>query len=172
MKRGYIQVYTGNGKGKTTAAFGLALRALGAGLHVGIIQFMKSKPTSELRSMRKFGKSLVLKRYGSPRFLMRKPKARDIIQAQKALIAAGDMVNSGRYDAIILDEACMALHYNLIDINELISMIRKRPKGLEIVITGRCAPKELIETADLVTEMQEVKHYWKAGVRARRGIEF
>jgi cob(I)alamin adenosyltransferase len=171
MKRGYIQVYTGNGKGKTTAAFGLALRALGAGMRVGIIQFMKSKPTCEIRSMRKFGKSLTLRRYGSPRFLFRKPSARDIQLARKGLEDARRMIGSGKFDLIMLDEACVALHYNLFNINDLISILQARPRGLEIIITGRCAPKELIEMADLVTEMREIKHYWKKGIRARKGIE-
>ena len=170
--QGYIQVYTGNGKGKTTAAFGLALRAAGAGKKVFIAQFVKGKPYSEIDLIEQNLPSIIIKQYGLGCFIINSPTPDDIHAARTGLQEVGEIILSGKYDVIILDEATIALYYNLFSVNELIHVIQSRPEETEIVITGRYAPAELIEIADLVTEMYEVKHYYTQGVAARKGIEY
>jgi cob(I)alamin adenosyltransferase len=169
---GFIQVYTGNGKGKTTAAFGLALRAVGAGKKVFFAQFVKGKPYAEIKAANKFLQGITIKQYGLGCFIVDQPKSEDIAAAQNGLREVTEVVEAGKYDVVVLDEACIALFYHLIHIDSLLSMLKSKPKKTEIIITGRYAPPELIEIADLVTDMQEVKHYYTKGVKARKGIEY
>ncbi len=169
--KGYIHVYTGNGKGKTTAALGLAVRALGANRKVFIGQFAKSKHYSELDTINKLLKNITIKQYGMGCFIFEKPKEEDILAAQKGLKDIIKVIESDEYDLIILDEANIAVYYNLISVNELIEAINKKNERTEIIITGRYATQEIIDFADLVTEMKEVKHYYQQGVQARVGIE-
>ena len=169
--KGYIQVYTGNGKGKTTAALGLAVRALGAGKKVFIGQFAKSKHYSELETIDKLLKNITVRQYGIGCFILEKPKEEDFQAAQKGLKEINDIIESNEFDVIILDEANIAIYYNLITVNELIDTVKKRNENVEIIITGRYATQEIIDFADLVTEMKEVKHYYHQGVQARVGFE-
>ena len=169
--KGYLQVYTGNGKGKTTAAFGLALRAAGAGLRTYIAQFAKGRKCSEHRALARLSDAITVKQYGNHFFLHRDPDPEDIRIAQKGLEEVRKVMLSGKYDIIILDEADIATYYNLFSVEDLLELIHTRPQNIEMVITGRYADQRVIEEADLVTEMKEIKHYYKQGVMARDGIE-
>jgi cob(I)alamin adenosyltransferase len=170
---GKVHIYTGNGKGKTTAALGLALRAVGAGLRVCIIQFVKPRECSEHRAIARFLKEVItVRRFGRPGFVRKPPSRSHIIEAGKALRYSAIAMNSNRYDVVVLDEVCMALNLKMIDMNELMEILTNRPRTCEIILTGRNAPLRLIACADLVTEMGERKHYFNSGVKARRGIEF
>lgn len=169
--RGYIQVYTGDGKGKTTAAFGLALRAAGAGLRVFIAQFIKGRPYSEDRSLARLKDKITVKRFGRGCFIRGEPKAGDIAAAMRGLRECEAAICSGKYDLVVLDEAAIAAHLGLFSSGDLMKLIEEKPSGLEIVITGRNAPRALLRKADLVTEMRERKHYFRRGVKARKGIE-
>ena len=169
--KGYVHVYTGDGKGKTTAALGLALRAAGAGLRVYIAQFVKGMHYSELNSLTKLEEFITVKQYGRDCFINREPEKDDIQAAQKGLKEVKEIMCSGKYQMVILDEANIATYYNLFSVEELLDFIRARPKGVELVITGRAADPRIIEAADLVTEMKEVKHYYQKRVQARNGIE-
>jgi cob(I)alamin adenosyltransferase len=172
MRKGYIQVYTGNGKGKTTAALGLALRAAGAGLRVFIVQFIKKRKCSEHSIIReRFSDLITVKQYGEGLIMKRKTTKSDMEAAQKGLAEIRDAVASNKYDIVVLDEANVAVHYNLITIKDLLDIMENKPEGVELVITGRYANKRVIEKADLVTEMKEIKHYREYGIKARRGIE-
>ncbi|MDR1472084.1 MAG: cob(I)yrinic acid a,c-diamide adenosyltransferase [Synergistaceae bacterium] len=168
--RGYVQVYTGNGKGKTTAAIGLALRALGAGMNVFFAQFIKGARYSEIEIMSTLER-LTHRQYGLGCFLMRAPSEEDRAAARRGVEEVREAMASGGYQLIILDEANVAAHLGVLPASDLVSLVREKPDGIELVFTGRNAPPELIEIADLVTEMREVKHYYAKGVRARRGIE-
>jgi cob(I)alamin adenosyltransferase len=170
--KGYIQVYTGNGKGKTTAALGLALRAVGAGKKVFFSQFIKGKPSSEMEAVEKFNPDITIKQYGLGCFVIEKPTEADIQAAQTGLAEVTGILKSGDYDVVVLDEATIALYYKLFSIDEFLNVLKMKKPEAEVVITGRYAPPELIEIADLVTEMQEVKHYYNKGIEARKGIEF
>ncbi|MFK5926445.1 MAG: cob(I)yrinic acid a,c-diamide adenosyltransferase [Desulfuromusa sp.] len=168
--KGYVQVYTGDGKGKTTAALGLALRATGAGLKVYIAQFVKGMKYSELNSISELS-NITLKQYGRDCFIYKSPEEEDISAAQDGLKEAKEMMLSGEYQVIILDEANIATYYNLFSVDDLLDFIRDKPDGVELIITGRKADPRIIEAADLVTEMKEIKHYYQIGVEAREGIE-
>jgi cob(I)alamin adenosyltransferase len=170
--KGYIQVYTGDGKGKTTAAFGLALRAVGAGRKVFFAQFVKGKTYAEIEAVNKFVPDIVIRQYGLGCFIVEKPNQKDIEAAQKGLKEIIDIIHSEKYDVIVLDEANIALYYSLFPLNSLIEAIRTKPESTEIIITGRYAPQEIIDLADLVTEMKDIKHYYNEGVEARKGIEY
>ena len=170
--KGYIHLYTGNGKGKTTAAFGLALRAVGAGQKVFIAQFVKGKPYSEMEAVARFLPAITVQQYGLDCFIEKQPTQVDIDAARHGLQQVTAMIASQTYDVVVLDEICIALYYRLFDIKEVLSLLSHKPWETEIVLTGRYAPAELIACADLVTEMNEVKHYYTKGVEARRGIEF
>lgn len=170
--KGYIHIYTGNGKGKTTAAFGLALRAVGAGKRVFIAQFVKGKPYSENDAVCNFLSAITIKQYGLDCFIYKKPTEKDFQAAKNGLDEVSRIIADGDFDVVILDEACIAIYYNLFGSNELIEILKSRPEPMEIIITGRYATPELIEFADLVTEMKEVKHYYAKGIEARKGIEF
>lgn len=169
--RGYIQVYTGNGKGKTTAALGLALRAAGAGLPVFIGQFLKAATSSEYKALSKFRDLITIKAYGREG-LLKEINSIDIKLAKEGLEDCKKAILSEKYKLVILDEANVAVHLNLFSIEALLEVISNKPPSLELVITGRYAHKKLIEIADLVTEMKEIKHYYQKGVIGRKGIEY
>jgi len=171
MRRGYIQVYTGNGKGKTTAALGLALRAAGAGHRVFIAQFIKQRPCSEHKALERFSDLVTIIRCGRGFFRGREPGKSDFEAAANGFKEVKDVIASKHYDVVILDEINIALHYGLIHIEELLEVMEKKPLGLELVLTGRYADIRIIEKADLVTEMKEIKHYSTRGVKARAGTE-
>ncbi len=169
--KGYVQVYTGDGKGKTTAALGLSLRAAGAGLRVYIAQFIKMGDYSEIKALKRFEDLITIEQFGKGRFIKGKPCPEDITEANKGLDKVRTIMQSGSYDVIVLEEANPAVHVDLFPVRELIELIDKKPDNLELVITGRNADPLLIEKADLVTEMKPIKHYYDQGVQARIGIE-
>jgi len=166
-----VHVYTGPGKGKTTAALGLALRAAGAGLKVFIAQFVKGMDYSELKAVARLSDSITLKQYGRDCFIYGEPGEEDIKAARAGLGEVKDIIASGRYQVVILDEANIATYFGLFPVEELLRLIDSRPAGVELVITGRNADPRVLEKADLVTEMREIKHYYNRGVLARSGIE-
>lgn len=169
---GLVQVYTGSGKGKTTASLGLGFRAAGRGLNVLMIQFLK--PPEE------YGEHISAERFdnfeicpmGLDHMLSKIPRKEDIELAERTLEKAREEIYSGRYDLVILDEINVAMSWKLLDPAQVISMLKGRPANIEIVLTGRCAPDEIIEYADLVTEMRMIKHPFDTGLKARKGIEF
>jgi len=169
VEKGYIQVYTGNGKGKSTAAFGLALRAIGAGYKVIVIQFLKGMEYSEHESFKRLGIDYEL--YGTKEFVVGKPSERVKNLCREGLERARQAFKEG-YDVVILDEANVAVYMEAMDLGDLMKVVNEKPENVELVITGRYAPKELVERADLVTEMREVKHYYQKGVQARKGVEW
>ncbi|MDH7477191.1 MAG: cob(I)yrinic acid a,c-diamide adenosyltransferase [Candidatus Bathyarchaeota archaeon] len=173
LEKGMVQVYTGNGKGKTSAAFGLALRATGRGLKVYIIQFIKGGfDYGELYIVDKLP-NLKLKAFGRGKFVTEKPPSQeDIKLAEEALTLAEETVKSGEYDIVILDEINVALNLKLIKTERVVELIKNKPKHVELVLTGRYAPNEIVEAADLVTEMREIKHPYNKGFQARKGIEY
>lgn len=171
-QKGYIQVYTGNGKGKTTAAFGLALRACGAGMKVFIGQFVKGMHYNEIDAIDKYlSNNITLKQYGLDCFIYNDPTQKDIDAAQKGFAEMKEILLSDKYDMVIFDELNIALYYKLFTTQKVLEMLNNRPENVEIIITGRYAPQEIIDIADLVTEMKEIKHYYHNGVEARKGIE-
>lgn len=169
-----IQVYTGDGKGKTTAALGLALRAIGAGKKVLIIQFMKGDVSyGEILAAKRLYPDLIIIQSGRNSFVDRKSPAReDIIMAEEGYAKAKEAILSRKYDIVILDEINVAMDYHLLDITEVADLLKNCPDNVEVILTGRNAPQVIVEIADLVTEMVEKKHYYKKAVKARRGIEF
>lgn len=173
LEQGLVQVYTGNGKGKTSAAFGLALRAIGRGLKVYVVQFIKGGfDYGELYMVDKLP-NLKLKAFGRGEFVTEKPpRKKDVELAQEALDLAEQVVKSGEYNIVILDEINVALNLKLINLNEVLELIKNKPKHVELILTGRYAPTEIIEAADLVTEMKEIKHPFNKGYQARKGIEY
>jgi len=173
LEKGLIQVYTGNGKGKTSAAFGLALRAVGRGLKVYVVQFIKGGfDYGELYVIEKLS-NITLRAFGRGKFVMAKPPEKeDVKLAEEALAVAKNVVEGGKYDVVILDEINVALSLKLVELGEVLKLIRSKPKHVELVLTGRDAPAEIVEIADLVTEMREVKHPFNSGLQARKGIEF
>jgi cob(I)alamin adenosyltransferase len=168
--KGCVQVYTGSGKGKTTAAIGLAVRAMGAGIKVFFAQFLKSGDYSEIQILRNL-ENITCRQYGVGGFITRTPSSEDIAAARLGVDDAARAMKSGDYGVVILDEANVACNLGLISKEELMSLVNERPPAAELVLTGRGAPPELIEAADLVTEMREIKHYFNSGVKARKGIE-
>ena len=192
MTQGYVQVYTGEGKGKTTAAIGLAIRAIGAGKKVLFLQFMKSKIYSEHKILPNLP-NITLETVGKPFFVIKKgmkspqelsrwgdevvvfeaghPPKDYVKLIQKGYELACRALQSGDYDLVILDEYNMALFFELISWTQTEALLRDRHPAVEVVFTGRGAPQDLIDVADLVTEMKEVKHYYQQGVNARLGIE-
>lgn len=168
---GYVQVYTGNGKGKTTAAIGLAVRAVGAGFNVFIAQFIKNGSYSEIKALDKFSDSITVKQFGLGHFIRGTVSVEDLNVAQIGIKEMESVISSGDYKVVILDEANVAVKLGLFSVEDLLYIINNKPVDVELIITGRDANKELIKKADLVTEMKEVKHYFKKGVLARIGIE-
>lgn len=170
LKKGLVQVYTGNGKGKTTAALGLAMRATGAGINVYIGQFIKGRQYSEIKAFGKI-RNIIIEQYGRGCFIKRNPTKKDIECAEKGLALAKKNILSKKYGLVVLDEINIALELGLLKINDVKSLLKDKPSNIEIVLTGRYAPKTLIKFADLVTEMKEIKHPYQKGVKARKGIE-
>ena len=172
LDRGCIQVYTGNGKGKTTAALGLAIRALGRGLRVCFFQFIKGGgPYGEQLLSGRLGPDFTLVQTGRPGWVNTKDITEDRRLAQAALQQAREALVSGVYDLFICDEINGAVGFGLIDLEQVLELMRVKPEKVELVLTGRNADEKVIEAADLVTEMRELKHYYQAGVPARVGIE-
>ena len=169
---GFVHVYTGTGKGKTTAALGLGLRALGKGLTIHMIQFMKGDiEYGEISAVKKLD-GFSIEQFGRPDFVDRNNPAKiDIELAQKGLERAKDILASTNFDLVILDEINVALDWKLIELDDVIELIKNKPKNVELILTGRYAHPKIIEMADLVTDMQEVKHPYHEGVLARDGIE-
>lgn len=173
LGKGCVQVYTGNGKGKTTAALGLALRAAGRGLKTYIGQFMKGQHYGELEAVKMAHPFITIEQYGKDTFIhvQDPPQEEDVRMAQEGLARAKQAMCSGEYDIIVFDEIITGHWFHLVSLAGMLEVIRSRPEGVEVVFTGRYAPPELIAAADLVTEMREVKHYSAEGVTARDGIE-
>ncbi len=169
--KGYTHVYTGNGKGKTTAALGLTVRALGNDLKVYIGQFMKGQKYGELNTLEKLG--VPVERFGTEDCIISPADVgeRDIAKARKGYERVKEILIGGEFDLVILDEICVSTYFNLITPEEILHLMEIKPEGTELVLTGRYAPEKVIEAADLVTEMREVKHYYNSGVMARDGIE-
>ncbi|MCF8045155.1 MAG: cob(I)yrinic acid a,c-diamide adenosyltransferase [Desulfarculaceae bacterium] len=169
--KGYIQVYTGNGKGKTTAALGLALRAAGAGLTVLVAQFLKQGEYSEITALKSFHGRITVRQYGCGKFVRGMPSEEEKQAASHGLNEIRSCIQNRSYDMIVVEEGNVAVSCGLIRENDLLDLMEMKPEGLELVITGRGATEKVTEKADLVTEMKEVKHYFKKGVTARKGIE-
>lgn len=168
---GYVHVYTGNGKGKTTAALGLAIRAAGAGWDVFFAQFAKGMATSEQAALARFQDRITVRQFGRPSFIRSGPADEDLELAREGLIECHAAVVSGQYRLVVLDEANLGPVLGLFSVEELLHLVDARPENVELVITGRGANRRLLDVADLVTEMQEIKHYYRQGVLARTGIE-
>ena len=166
-----IQVYTGNGKGKTTAAMGLALRASGAGLKVYIGQFVKGRCYSEIKALKKIA-NIKVEQFGRRCFIKKEPEPIDAEMARRGLEKIKQVIAQKRYQLIILDEINIALRFKLINLDDLVRLIKSAPRKIELVLTGRYAHPEIIKLADLVSEIKEKKHYYTKGIQARRGIEF
>ncbi|MBI3813052.1 MAG: cob(I)yrinic acid a,c-diamide adenosyltransferase [Nitrospinae bacterium] len=179
LRKGIVQVYTGDGKGKTTAALGLALRAVGQGLKVYMIQFLKSPKHSsgEFKLKDALGKNFKIERLNTPWWSLKSFKNDEHVKRMKKILKEEmtklrDIILSGEYDLIILDEINVCLFYGFIDLREFINILKEKPEEVELVLTGRYAPEELKDAADLVTEMKMVKHPFSQGLKARRGIEY
>ena len=172
-EKGLVHIYTGKGKGKTTSSLGLAMRALGHGANVTVIQFMKGwKEYGELITASKL-EGLKIIQTGRPDYVYRgKEQPEDYDEAERGMETALRVMSSGKCDMLILDEINVAIEYGLLPLELLIELVKNKPFGMELVLTGRDAKKELIELADLVTEMKEVKHPYNDGTTARRGVEF
>jgi cob(I)alamin adenosyltransferase len=171
FNKGYVQIYTGDGKGKTTAAIGLAVRAAGAGLNVFIGQFIKSGKYSEIKALERISDAITCCQFGKGCFINGGVSPEDVRLAREGMTVIRHIIEDGGYQLVILDEADIAVHFGLIEVDELIALIDMKPVDVELVFTGRRADRRLIERADLVTEMREVKHYYRQGVIARAGIE-
>ncbi len=171
---GFIIIFTGNGKGKTTAAFGLALRAAGQGLSVLIIQFMKGQENiGEINALIKFRLPIKIKRFGREGFVhSRTCEPLDICIAEQGLDYFRNALSLSEYDLIILDEILVAIDFGLIKEADLSEILLGRPSNLHVVLTGRSAPKRIVNMADLVTDMKELKHPYNAGIKAQAGIEY
>ncbi len=174
INKGFIQCYTGNGKGKTTAALGLALRAAGHNKKVKIFQFMKGQINyGELNSIKKLSPYVEIEQCGRKEFVSKEnPEKIDVDLAKNCWEKAKKAIFSGNYDIVILDELNVALDFKLLQIDEIISTLKNKPENVEIIITGRYAPKEIIEISDLITEMKEIRHYYHKGIPEREGFEF
>jgi len=172
MQRGLIQIYTGDGKGKTTAALGLALRACGAGLKIFIGQFIKSGDYSEIKALRRLKADLVVRQYGSGRFIRGKPSSKEIKDAKHGLAELGLIMADGKHDLVIADEIFCAVSCGAVSIEEVKRLINKKPATVELVLTGRNAPASIMKRADLVTEMRKIKHPYDRGIFGRKGIEY
>ncbi|MEE8640273.1 MAG: cob(I)yrinic acid a,c-diamide adenosyltransferase [bacterium] len=171
--QGTVQVYAGDGKGKTTAALGLALRAWGHGARVLVIQFMKGRINyGELEAARKL-EGFDIEQYGRETFVDRdEPAAEDVALAREALERARQVVAENAYDLVILDEVNVAADYGLVAVKDILDLISRKPPEMELVLTGRGAPAEFADAADLVSEVREIKHHYRIGIPARKGIEF
>ncbi|WP_142414686.1 cob(I)yrinic acid a,c-diamide adenosyltransferase [Hathewaya massiliensis] len=170
MGKSYVHVYTGDGKGKTTAAFGLALRAALAGKPVYIGQFIKGMKYSEV-GIEDILENITIEQFGQGCFINREPTNKDVEMGKEALLKCEEILKGGKYEVVILDEINIALYFKLFTVEEVLNILKKRDPGVEVILTGRYAPNKLIEFADLVTEMKEIKHYYTKGVLSREGID-
>jgi len=169
---GLVHVYTGNGKGKTTAALGQAMRAAGHGYKILIIQFMKGRTYGELVSARKL-KNIKIVQSGTDEFVCKgNLKKKDIDLAARGMRAAEKAINGMKYDIVILDEINVAMDFGLVPTKDVAKLVKNRPDKVELILTGRNAPKDILKLADLVTEMKEVKHPYRKGIECRKGIEW
>ena len=173
LNQGYIQIYTGNGKGKSTAAIGQAVRAAGFGLKTYIAQFMKEYPYNELISLKHLSEWITIEQFGGDDFVYKKepPGKIEIDKAHRGLASAKARMMSGKYDIIILDEICVSIYFGLFSDEEILTFMKLKPENVELILTGRYCPEKLLDKADLVTEMKEIKHYYEKGVTSRKGIE-
>jgi len=173
LNKGFTQVYTGGGKGKTTAALGQAVRASGAGLKTYIVQFMKEYPYSEIEALKRFEGIIEVDQCCGEEFVIKKqlPPESEIEKAKGGLKKAKEKMLSGKYDLIILDEVFVSIYFKLFRTEEIIEFINCKPADVELILTGRYAPQEIIDKADIVTEMKEIKHYYQQGITSRKGIE-
>jgi cob(I)alamin adenosyltransferase len=172
IEKGLLMVNTGPGKGKSTAAFGLALRALGHGWRIGVVQFIKGRTTGEQAALQSFGDRVVWHTAGEGFTWETQDKARDIAACQRAWAIALDLMKDPTIGLVVLDELNIALRYDYLPLDEVVSQLAARRAGLHVIVTGRNAKPPLIEAADLVTEMGAVKHHFAAGVKTQAGIEF
>lgn len=174
LDKGLVQVYTGDGKGKTTAALGLGLRAVGHGLKVYVIQFMKKWSYGEVEGARRLAPDLTIVQFGRKECVTKGDVSDiDVKLAKEALKHAEDVIKSGEYDVVVLDEVNVAVGWGLLSVNDVLKLIKGKPSNVELVLTGRYAPKELLDVADLVTVFKEAKHpYKELGITARKGIEY
>lgn len=170
MSKGYVHIYTGNGKGKTTAALGLSLRAITAGKKVFFGQFIKGMDYSELKAPELLP-GFEMEQFGRGCFIRKEPVKEDFEAARKGFEKLKGILTSGEYDVVVLDEVFIALYYHLLEEDEVIEAVKGRATEVEVIMTGRYAPERFVEFADLVTEMKEIKHYYQQGVMARKGIE-
>jgi len=173
LKRGYIHVhvYTGNGKGKTTSAIGLAVRASGAGFKTYIGQFMKEGPYSEVKALNRI-RNIEIEQFGRSCFISKKPTSKDLKYAKMGIRKVLNILSDKKHDIVILDEINTAVHYKLVNLSELISLCEAKPKAKELILTGRYANAKILKLADLVSDIKEIKHYYRKGIKARKGIEF
>lgn len=173
FEKGFIQVYTGNGKGKSTAAIGQAIRAAGAGLKTYLIQFMKEYPYSEIKSLELYKDIITVEQCAGDDFVLKKvpPDEKEINKARCGLSRAKENMLSGNFNIIILDEVLVSIYFKLFTTAEILDFMNHKPDGVELILTGRYCPQEIIDKADLVTEMKEIKHYYTHGVTSRKGIE-
>jgi len=172
LKKGFIHVYTGNGKGKTTAAIGLGIRATGEGLKVIMIQFMKGRRYSELDTLQHL-KNFTVVQFGRDEFVSReKPEQVDVDLARKGFAYAREIIQKGGYDLLILDEINVAVDFHLIALKDVIELLENKPETMELVLTGRYACPEIIKHADIVSEILEIKHPYQKGVQSRKGIDW
>lgn len=173
IEKGLVQVYTGNGKGKTTCALGLALRAAGHGVPVAIIQFLKGWDFyGEIRGL-EYLPGVTLERTGRAEFVKKSgPLPKDYDEARRGLEKARQFVMDSTHELVILDEINVALNYGLVSVRDVLQLIQDRPAGVEIILTGRNAPEKILQVADLVTEMREIKHPFSSGIKARKAIEY
>lgn len=172
--QGLIQVYTGNGKGKTTAALGLALRAAGHGMRTYIGQFLKGRPTGEVEAAKRLSPLVVIEPFGRKEFVHvtdAGPDDEDIERARRGLVRCREAMLSGDFGIVVLDEVNTAVDLGVLSEQAVLDLVAGKPAGVELVLTGRSAPASILERADLVTEMKDVKHYYERGVKAREGIE-
>ena len=173
LEQGFVQIYTGNGKGKSTAAIGQAVRAAGFGLKSYIAQFMKEFQYNELNSLKHLSEWITIEQFGGDEFVYKKelPGKKEIDKARRGLATAKAKMLSGKYDLIILDEICVSIYFGLFSDEEILTFMKQKPENVELILSGRYCPDKLLEKADLVTEMKEIKHYYQEGITARRGIE-
>jgi len=172
-RKGLVQIYTGDGKGKTTAAFGQALRAVGQGYRVCVIQFMKGRKYGECLAAERHLPNLTVILSGLDSFVMREnPAPVDIELARQGLETARKAITSGDYDMVILDEINVAADFKLLPISAVVELVKAKPAAIDLILTGRSAPPEFIALADTVSEVREVRHHYRAGIKERAGIEY
>ncbi len=172
-RKGLVQVYTGEGKGKTTAAFGQALRAIGQGYRVCVIQFMKGRKYGECLAVERHLPNLTVHLCGLDSFVMREnPAPLDVELARSGLELARKAISSGAYDMVVLDEINVAVDFRLIPLADVVELIRSKPARLDLILTGRNAAPEVIALADTVSDIREVRHHYRAGIKERAGIEY